>query len=62
MFHVSNVPRAHTSPLRGGMKTYVMRRFELKSWMRNIEHFQITHGDPSHKLPPEQEVLARLHP
>jgi 4-coumarate--CoA ligase len=42
MFHVSNVPRAHTSPLRGGIKTYVMRRFELESWMRNIERFQIT--------------------
>ncbi|KAH6533116.1 hypothetical protein HBI81_083160 [Parastagonospora nodorum] len=42
MFHVSNIPRAHTSPLRGGMKTYVMRRFELESWMRNIERFQIT--------------------
>jgi 4-coumarate--CoA ligase len=45
MFHVSNVPRAHTSPLRGGMKTYVMRRFELESWMRNIERFNITEAN-----------------
>ncbi|KAF2026029.1 4-coumarate-CoA ligase-like protein [Setomelanomma holmii] len=45
MFHVSNVPRAHTSPLRGGMKTYVMRRFELESWLRNIERFQITEAN-----------------
>lgn len=45
MFHVSNVPRAHTSPIRGGMKTYVMRRFELESWLRNIEHFQITEAN-----------------
>jgi 4-coumarate--CoA ligase len=45
MFHVSNVPRAHTSPLRGGMKTYVMRRFELESWMRNIERFRITEAN-----------------
>jgi 4-coumarate--CoA ligase len=45
MFHVSNVPRAHTSPLRGGIKTYVMRRFELESWMRNIERFQITEAN-----------------
>lgn len=45
MFHVSNVPRAHTSPLRGGMKTYVMRRFELGSWLRNIERFQITEAN-----------------
>lgn len=45
MFHVSNVPRAHTSPLRGGMRTYVMRRFELESWMCNIERFQITEAN-----------------
>lgn len=45
MFHVSNVPRAHTSPIRGGIKTYVMRRFELESWMRNIERFQITEAN-----------------
>jgi len=42
MFHVSNVPRAHTSPLRAGSPTYIMRRFELESWLRNIERFQIT--------------------
>jgi 4-coumarate--CoA ligase len=45
MFHVSNVPRAHTSPLRGGIKTYVMRRFELESWLRNIQRFQITEAN-----------------
>jgi 4-coumarate--CoA ligase len=45
MFHVSNVPRAHTSPLRSGMKTYVMRRFELESWLHNIERFQITEAN-----------------
>ncbi|KAF2118196.1 4-coumarate-CoA ligase-like protein [Lophiotrema nucula] len=45
MFHVSNVPRAHTSPMRGGLQTYVMRRFELESWLRNIERFQITEGN-----------------
>jgi 4-coumarate--CoA ligase len=45
MFHVSNVPRAHTSPLRGGMKTYVMRRFELESWLRNIQRSQITEAN-----------------
>lgn len=42
MFHVSNVPRAHTSPLRSGLLTYVMRRFELQSWLQNIEHFGVT--------------------
>ncbi|KAJ4287275.1 hypothetical protein N0V90_012673 [Kalmusia sp. IMI 367209] len=42
LFHVSNVPRAHTSPLRSGTKTYIMRRFELESWLQNMERFQIT--------------------
>lgn len=42
MFHVSNVPRAHTTPIRGGIKTYIMRRFELESWLKNVEQFQIT--------------------
>ena len=27
------------------MRTYVMRRFELESWMRNIERFQITEAN-----------------
>lgn len=45
MFHVSNVPRAHTSPLRSGLRTYVMRRFELQSWMQNIERFGITEAN-----------------
>lgn len=45
MFHVSNVPRAHTSPLRSGMKTYIMRRFELESWLCNIERFQISEAN-----------------
>jgi acyl-CoA synthetase (AMP-forming)/AMP-acid ligase II len=45
MFHVSNVPRAHTSPLRSGLRTYVMRRFELQSWLQNIERFGITEAN-----------------
>lgn len=45
MFHVSNVPRAHTSPLRGGLRTYVMRRFDLETWLRNIERFGITEAN-----------------
>lgn len=42
MFHVSQVPRAHTSPFRGGMQSFIMRRFELDSWLANIERYQIT--------------------
>lgn len=45
MFHVSNVPRAHTSALRSGMKTYVMRRFDLESWLCNISRFGITEAN-----------------
>ena len=42
MFHVSQVPRAHTSPLRSGMTTYIMRRFELDAWLAYIERYEIT--------------------
>jgi acyl-CoA synthetase (AMP-forming)/AMP-acid ligase II len=42
MFHVSQVPRAHTSPFRGGHVTFVMRRFELAPWLKAIEEFEIT--------------------
>jgi 4-coumarate--CoA ligase len=45
MFHVSNVPRAHTSPLRSGLRTYVMRRFELEPWLQNIQRFGITEAN-----------------
>ncbi|TID19700.1 AMP-binding enzyme domain-containing protein [Venturia nashicola] len=42
MFHVSQVPRAHTSPLRGGIVTHVMRRFDLELWLRAIPKYKIT--------------------
>ncbi|KAF2098907.1 4-coumarate-CoA ligase-like protein [Rhizodiscina lignyota] len=42
MFHASQVPRGHTSAIRGGYPTYVMRRFELEPWLRNIEKYNIT--------------------
>ena len=42
MFHVSQVPRAHTSPLRGGFVTHIMRRFDLELFLKNIENYQIT--------------------
>ncbi|KAH8725360.1 4-coumarate-CoA ligase-like protein [Phaeosphaeriaceae sp. PMI808] len=63
MFHVSNVPRAHTSPLRGGMKTYVMRRFELKSWLRNIERFRITEANmvPPMVIQVINSPLTKMH-
>ena len=42
MFHVSQVARAHTSALKGGYMTVIMRRFDLEPWLANIEKFQIT--------------------
>ena len=42
MFHVSQVPRVHTSALKGGYLTYVMRRFELEPWLANIGKYQIS--------------------
>lgn len=42
MFHVSQVPRCHTSPLRSGYKTVIMRRFELNAYLTNIKKFQVT--------------------
>ena len=42
MFHVSQVPRVHTSALKGGYINYIMRRFELEPWLANIEKYQIS--------------------
>ncbi|KAJ9637043.1 hypothetical protein H2204_004967 [Knufia peltigerae] len=42
MFHASQVPRVHTSVIRSGHVSYIMRRFEMKPWLRNISRFNIT--------------------
>ncbi|SLM39550.1 4-coumarate-ligase [Lasallia pustulata] len=42
MFHAACVPVGHTTPLRSGHVAYVMRRFELEPFLRNIEQYQIT--------------------
>ncbi|KAF2086246.1 4-coumarate-CoA ligase-like protein [Saccharata proteae CBS 121410] len=42
MFHVSQVPRGHTSPLKGGYVTYVLRRFSLSPWLKVIEEGKLT--------------------
>ncbi|KAF2626836.1 acetyl-CoA synthetase-like protein [Macroventuria anomochaeta] len=56
MFHVSNVPRAHTSPLRSGLRTHIMWRFELQSWLQNIERFGITEAN---MVPPMELIKVR---
>jgi 4-coumarate--CoA ligase len=42
MFHVSIAPRAHTSPLRSGVVTVVMRRFHLSDWLRYLQKYHIS--------------------
>ena len=42
MFHAALAPRAHTSTLRQGDKTYIMRRFDLEAYLANIEKFGVT--------------------
>ncbi|KAH7416961.1 4-coumarate-CoA ligase-like protein [Cadophora sp. MPI-SDFR-AT-0126] len=41
MFHAACVPVAHTTPLRAGHPSVIMRRFELEPLLANIEKFQI---------------------
>ncbi|KAG4429423.1 hypothetical protein IFR05_015097 [Cadophora sp. M221] len=41
MFHAACVPVAHTTPLRAGQPSIIMRRFELEPLLANIEKFQI---------------------
>jgi len=42
MFHVATFPAAHTTTLKDGHASYVMRRFELEGFLKNIEKYQIT--------------------
>jgi 4-coumarate--CoA ligase len=42
IFHVAVAPRMHFSPLKSGVKTYLMRRFDLEQFLANIERFQVT--------------------
>lgn len=36
------VPIGHTTPLRSGQVSYVMRRFELEEFLKHVERYQIT--------------------
>lgn len=42
MFHVATVPLVHAGPLRAGSACYIMRRFELESYLAAIERHKIT--------------------
>ena len=42
MFHAAGFPTAHTSSLKTGDDSYVMRRFDLEGFLAGIEKYQIT--------------------
>ena len=42
MFHAAAFPVSHTTALKAGNITYVMRRFDLEAFLRHIEDFKIT--------------------
>lgn len=42
MFHAACVPVAHTTPLKIGHVSVIMRRFELEPFLSTIEKFKIT--------------------
>ncbi|KAL8788489.1 MAG: hypothetical protein Q9195_007266 [Heterodermia aff. obscurata] len=42
MFHAAAFPVAHTTALKAGNITYVMRRFDLETFLKNVEYYQIT--------------------
>lgn len=41
-FHVATVPAVHVTPLHGGMKIWIMRRFDLEAYLAAVERHQIT--------------------
>lgn len=43
-FHAAIAPRAHTSTLKAGWSSYVMRKFELEPFFAYSEKYQITDG------------------
>ncbi|KAL6245817.1 hypothetical protein RBB50_006970 [Rhinocladiella similis] len=42
MFHAAVGPRVHTTALKNGERSYVMRRFELEPFLANVERYQVT--------------------
>ena len=42
MFHAAAVPSTHFGPLRSGFQIYVMRRFELDTFLAHLEKLKIT--------------------
>lgn len=44
MFHAATAPICHFSPLHSGDQNFILRRFELESFLQNIERHRITEG------------------
>ncbi|KAF7193565.1 Acyl-CoA synthetase ACTT5 [Pseudocercospora fuligena] len=42
LFHVATVPAVHCGPLRRGNTSYIMRRFELESFLAAVEKYEIS--------------------
>jgi len=40
-FHAATAPSTHTSALRSGHANYIMRRFEIDTFLENIEKYKI---------------------
>ncbi len=41
-FHVAVAPRVHTTSLKNGETSYIMRRFELEPFLANVERYKVT--------------------
>lgn len=44
MFHAATAPLCHFSPLRLGDTTFTIKRFELESYLYNVQKHEITEG------------------
>lgn len=42
MFHASVVPLGHTSALKSGARSYILRRFDLEQFLSAIQRYKIT--------------------
>lgn len=42
VFHAASAPTAHTSAIRSGTVTYIMRRFDLEEFLSTIDRHKIT--------------------
>lgn len=44
VFHVANATLCHFGPLHSGDQMFIVRRFDLENFLKNIERLQITEG------------------